>query len=57
MPRKHLIKVRLTDIPFEERMRAARRACRDEGDQEERAKILAVAVCPSDRDYWVVKVA
>lgn len=51
--KKHgLLAVKLTDIPFDERMRAARRAARAHGEAEPTDLLLA-AICPSDKVYFV----
>ena len=47
-----LLAVKLTEIPIEERMRAARRAARAHPD-EEPTKLLLAAICPSDNVYFV----
>jgi hypothetical protein len=49
-----LERVRLSDIGFDERMKAARIAarsfCKDEG---ERDAVLLAALVPSDNVYWI----
>ena len=47
-----LLAVKLTEIPLEERVRAARRAARAHAEEEPVALLLA-AICPSDRIYFV----
>lgn len=51
--RRRRVAVRLVDIPVEERLVAARDACRVERVEEERAEILFAALWPSDTTYWV----
>ncbi len=45
--------VRLTDIPVEERMKAAYQAMRHEDDMNARADIFLAALDPSDTVYYV----
>lgn len=53
MKRARLTPVRLTEIPFEKRMAAARRECREAADDAERDEIMFAAMFPSDKLYWV----
>lgn len=53
MTRGHLIPVRLTDIPIDERCRAAQVASRQARDEQETMSLLAAALDPSERVYWV----
>jgi hypothetical protein len=46
--------VKLTDIPLQRRLRAARLACQQGShDGKESSEILAAALFPSDQTYWV----
>lgn len=56
MKRVPLTPVRLTDIPFSERMHAARLATKEAVDDAERDAILFAALFPSDKLYWVKNV-
>lgn len=53
MKRARLTPIRLTEIPFEKRMAAARRECEDAENDEERSAIMFAAMFPSDTLYWV----
>jgi hypothetical protein len=53
----HLTPVRLTEIPLDRRLMAAREACRREDDGQMRTELLAAALFPSDRIYWVAQAA
>jgi hypothetical protein len=53
MKRCKLTPVRLTEIPFNQRMSAARRAAREAADDNERGEIMMAALFPSDKLYWV----
>ena len=49
-----LLAVRLTDIPFEERMRAAQRAAKEScHSQDETCSVMVAAINPSDKIYFV----
>lgn len=48
-----LTRVRLTDIPFEKRMAAARRESNAAADDEERSDLILAAMFPSDKAYYV----
>lgn len=45
--------VRLTDVPITQRLRAARVEGRTAADNAERLSLLAAAIAPSDRVYWI----
>lgn len=45
--------VKLADVPFQTRAAAARRVCRELGDSKEQFSVLAAALAPSERTYWV----
>lgn len=46
--------VKLTEIPMKDRMSAARRASKAHAHtDEETCELIAAALCPSDRTYWV----
>lgn len=45
--------IKLTEIPQEERLRAARRAARDAHDDQETCSLLVAALFPSDKIYFV----
>ena len=45
--------VKLTEIPLEQRLSAARVAVRSLYQEQDGADILAAALFPSDRTYWV----
>lgn len=53
MKREPLIRVRLSDVPFEKRMAAARRECQQAENDAERDKIMFAAMFPSDTAYFV----
>ncbi len=53
MKRRRLRPVRLTDVPFEKRTSAARRAAVDASDDNERSAIITAALFPSDKVFWV----
>ncbi len=53
MKRAPLTSIRLTEIPFTQRMAAARRECRQAADDSEREEIMMAALFPSDKLYWV----
>jgi len=53
MKRIPLTPVRLTEIPLNQRMRAARILCREAADSDERISLLAAALSPSDKVYFV----
>jgi len=48
-----LTPIRLADVPFEQRMSAAREAARDCHTPKEAHELLAAALFPSERVYWV----
>lgn len=54
MKRMKLTAVRLSEIPFNQRMIAARIATKHADDDNERAEILMAAMFPSDKLFWVV---
>ncbi len=57
MPRdKHLVPVRLSEVPATVRCAAAQREARYVPESE-RLELLAAAVAPSDRVYWVSREA
>lgn len=53
MERDQVVPVRLGELPLALRLHAAVMACREETDAEERLRILAAAIAPSERVYWV----
>lgn len=50
---RRVVPVRLTDIDYETRMRAARRACRREVDDTVKVELILAAVRPSATVYWI----
>lgn len=48
-----LVPVKLTEVPLKDRMRAARREAEFCATDEERAELLAAALCPSEKIYWI----
>lgn len=53
MTRTRLVPVRLSEIPFNKRMAAARLEAREAADDNERAEIIMAAMFPSEKVYWV----
>lgn len=47
------VPVRLTDLPKDVRMSAARHVCKHEPDPVVRLEVVLAAVAPSSRVYWV----
>lgn len=50
---RRCVPIRLCDIPENVRMIAARKVCQREGDPEARLAIIAAAVWPSERVYFI----
>lgn len=48
-----LTAVRLTEIPFSQRMSAARIAAKDCHTPKEALEVLAAAIGPSEKVYWI----
>jgi hypothetical protein len=53
MRRIPLQRIRLSDLPFEVRVAAARREARTASDAEEASGLLLAALFPSDKIYFV----
>lgn len=53
MKRMRLTPVKLSEIPFERRMAAARVEARNAVTDTERGEILMAAMFPSDKVFWV----
>lgn len=50
-----LVLVRIADVPLATRLSAAQRACRREREEQERARILALALEPGELTAWVTE--
>jgi len=50
---RRCVPIRLTEIPKDTRLEAARRASRYEVTKEQRMELFWAALFPSDRVYWV----
>lgn len=50
---RRCVPVKLSEIPLEQRLEAARQAARWEPGDEERQALLAAALWPSNETYWV----
>lgn len=48
-----LVPIRLSDVPLAVRQAAAGRCARDITDWDEGVDLIAAAIAPSDRLYWV----
>jgi hypothetical protein len=53
MPVGRLARVRLSEVPLEHRVRAARRIAQECGSDAEAAELLAAALFPSQRVRWL----
>lgn len=53
MKRKRLVAISLRDIPYAQRMHAARIAARECNTDAERDELLLAALVPSDKRYWI----
>lgn len=51
--RRRCVPVRLTEIPLERRLQAARKLIPDEHDHSEKLALLQAALNPSDTVYFV----